>query len=97
MTARLFFDIGAQPYERRREQPSRDLGSRINFYIVQGASKVEFNHHMLGSGSSTYRSTLLLDADSLNILGQIFMSSVYRKAEVPADRIFARSHQSQRT
>ena len=26
MTARLFFDIGAQPYERRREQPSRDLG-----------------------------------------------------------------------
>ena len=61
MTARLFFDIDAQPYGRRREQPSRDLGSRINFYIVQGASKVEFNHHMLGFGYSTYRSTLLLD------------------------------------
>ena len=61
MTERLFFNIGAQPYERRREQPSRDLGSRINSYIVQGASKVELNHHMLGSGSSTYRSTLHLD------------------------------------
>ncbi len=59
MTARLFFDIGAQPYEHRGTRPSRNL--RSNSYFVQGAFTMGFRHHNLRPGFSTYESIIVLD------------------------------------
>ena len=73
--------------------------SRSNFYVVQGAFTVGFRHHNLGSGFSAYGSIILLDlCRFIEHSSSDLISSMYRKAEVPADIDEpVRSHQSQRT
>lgn len=50
MTATLFFDIGAQPYERRRAQPNRNLGVELIPMSSNAHSKWDSNIIIFGSG-----------------------------------------------